>query len=108
MYLTLKQPFYPASRRLKFYLLGSFIFSAVIVTILGVYSALDKGLTAICEPFSSKTDASLYNSIIAVSLSLYIVIALFSIVYTGRMLSKPGISPNIKQLFMKKHILYVV
>ena len=30
LYLTLKQPFYPASRRLKYYLMSSFIFSLLI------------------------------------------------------------------------------
>mmetsp|Transcript_34661 Transcript_34661/g.34289 ORF Transcript_34661/g.34289 Transcript_34661/m.34289 type:complete len:210 (-) Transcript_34661:873-1502(-) len=115
LYLTLKQPFYPASRRLKFYLLASVIFSGTIITSFGIYGSQSNGETAgllnLCTLDSGSRASSAstwYNSILAIVLSLYIVIALFSIVYTGRMLSKPGISNNIKRMFLKKHILYVV
>lgn len=44
LYLTLKQPFYPAGRRLKYYLLFSFLFSASIVTVLAIYSSANAGI----------------------------------------------------------------
>jgi hypothetical protein len=108
LYLTLKQPFYPAQRRLKFYLLGSFLFSAGVVSIMFFYSAGRYSIIENCSPITKDTSATIYNSIMAISLSIYIMWALFSVVYTGRMLSKPGISENIKKLFLKRHILYVV
>ena len=108
LYLTLKQPFYPASRRLKFYLAASVLFSATIVASYGIYGSYNGGVLNLCALDSNSNASTWYNSILAVVLSFYIIIALFSIVYTGRMLSKPGISNNIKRLFLKKHILYVV
>lgn len=108
LYLTLKQPFYPAQRRLKFYLIASVLFSASIITSYGIYGSYNGGILNLCALDSESSASTWYNSILAIVLSLYIVIALFSIVYTGRMLSKPGISNNIKKLFLKKHILYVV
>lgn len=108
LYLTLKQPFNPAQRRLKFYVMGSVIFSASIILTMALYSAYNGGIEEMCRADTSTSAATLYNSILAICLSVYILIALFSVVYTGRMLSKPGISNNIKKLFLKKHILYVV
>ena len=34
--------------------------------------------------------------------------ALFSIIYTGRMLSRPGISAQIKDMFFHKHVMYTI
>lgn len=34
--------------------------------------------------------------------------ALFSIIYAARMLSRPGMSSDIKQIFIQKHVFYVV
>lgn len=45
LYLTLKQPFYPASRRLKFYLLGSVIFSASVMVIMTSYASSKNGIS---------------------------------------------------------------
>ena len=108
LYLTLKQPFYPAQRRLKFYLFGSFLYAFIVTIIQIMYVSNKNGLADICSNATDRDGAYLYNAIIAICLSFYILIALFSVVFTGRMLSKPGISQNIKKLFLKKHILYVV
>jgi hypothetical protein len=108
LYLTLKQPFYPAQRRLKFYLIGSVLFSGFVIFVLTIFSANTGSISENCSSVADSKVATLYNSIMAVCLSIYILTALFSVVYTGRMLSKPGISENIKKLFLKKHILYVV
>lgn len=88
--------------------MGSVIFSAAVIVVMTSYAGSKNGIVEMCKPESDTYSASLYNAIIAICLSFYIIIALFSIVYTGRMLSKPGISNNIKRLFLKKHISYVV
>ena len=36
------------------------------------------------------------------------MVALFSIIYSGRMLSWPGISSEIKNMFLWKHVLYTL
>lgn len=41
-------------------------------------------------------------------LSLYIVVAIYSTVYSYRRLHRPGVSAPVRSLFVKKHFLYVV
>ena len=42
------------------------------------------------------------------TLSLYIVVAIYSTVYSYRRLHRPGVSAPVRSLFVKKHFLYVV
>ena len=42
------------------------------------------------------------------TLSLYIVVAIYSTVYSYRRLHRPGVSAPVRTLFVKKHFLYVV
>jgi len=100
--LTLRQPFYPAKRRLKFYLLFSF---CLALTMVGV-SAHKAGQT--CFAPSVSGDSKSQNSLLAFMLSCYILVSLFSIIYSARMLSRPGISSEIRSMFMKKHVMYAV
>ena len=48
------------------------------------------------------------NLVLAMTLSLYIVIAIYSTVYSYRRLHRPGVSRAVRSLFVKKHFLYVV
>ena len=41
-------------------------------------------------------------------LSLYIVIAIYSTVYSYRRLHRPGVSAPVRAMFVRKHFLYVV
>lgn len=43
-----------------------------------------------------------------ISLSLYIVIAVYSLAYSFRRLHRPGVSASVRNLFLKKHFLYVM
>uniref|UniRef100_A0A7S3JEQ7 PIPK domain-containing protein n=1 Tax=Euplotes harpa TaxID=151035 RepID=A0A7S3JEQ7_9SPIT len=45
---------------------------------------------------------------LATLLSVYILISIFSVIYAARMLSRPGISSEIRIMFIKKHVLYAV
>jgi hypothetical protein len=42
------------------------------------------------------------------TLSCYIVVAIYSTVYSYRRLHRPGVSTFVRTLFVKKHFLYVV
>jgi len=42
------------------------------------------------------------------TLSLYIVVAIYSTVYSYRRLHRPGVSAPVRSLFVKKHFVYVV
>ena len=100
--LTLREPFYPAKRRLKYYLLSSFIL-AIIVSSASIHTASETWLAP-----TSSAKSVVQNSMMIILLSLYILISCFSVVYAARMLSSPGISSDIRSLFMKKHLLYAI
>lgn len=100
--LTLRAPFYPAKRRLKFYLLSSFGL-AVFIALTSIGSSRHT-----CLAPTSAAASNIQNAALAFLLSLYILISIFSIIYSARMLARPGISSDIRQIFMKKHLLYTI
>ena len=61
-----------------------------------------------CKASANAVKSERQNGALAVVLSLYILISLFSIIYAARMLSRPGISSEIRKMFMKKHVLYSI
>ena len=105
---TLKDPFYPGGRRLKWYIIFSLL-SCVGLVILTRGKLEDQ-----CEVAGSDWDDSqLYdigqwsNFFLAMSLSVYIVLALYSCVYAYRRLTRPGMSGEMRSYFIKKHVAYV-
>jgi len=42
------------------------------------------------------------------TLSVYILVALYSVVFAYRRLNRPGVSKEIRLMFIKKHFVYVV
>jgi ABC-type uncharacterized transport system YnjBCD permease subunit len=48
------------------------------------------------------------NVFIAMTLSIYIVVAIYSVVFTYRRLNRPGVSKDVRALFFRKHFYYVV
>ncbi|CDW72257.1 phosphatidylinositol phosphate kinase [Stylonychia lemnae] len=108
--LTLRNPFYPSKRRVKFYI----IFSSIIVSILVV---LEKDfiqsknsrvfywlLLDNCDDYKGFEQSTLIsqqasNLIFAMSLSVYIIVALYS--------SRPGLNKRVRWFFLRKHWSYV-
>lgn len=45
--------------------------------------------------------------VLALLLSIYIIVALYSCIYALRKLSRPGVSKEIRQMFLYKHFSYV-
>lgn len=45
--------------------------------------------------------------ILAMLLSFYIIVALYSCVYALRRLTRPGVSKQVRTSFLKKHFAYV-
>jgi hypothetical protein len=43
----------------------------------------------------------------AMLLSVYIVVAIYSVVYSYRRLMRPGVSKEVRTLFFRKHFYYV-
>jgi hypothetical protein len=50
---------------------------------------------------------SLFSLIACLQLTLYNLMALFSCVYAFRKLTRPGMSSEVKRLYILKHISYV-
>jgi len=48
------------------------------------------------------------NLILAMSLSAYIIVALYSMIFSFRRLNRPGVGPGVRKLFQKKHSAYVI
>jgi hypothetical protein len=48
------------------------------------------------------------NLVLAFALSVYILIAIYSFVFAYRRLERPGVSKEVRQMFLKKHLYYVI
>lgn len=48
------------------------------------------------------------NLILAFMLSIYILVAIYSFVFAYRKLERPGVSKEVRSMFLKKHLYYVV
>jgi hypothetical protein len=47
------------------------------------------------------------NLVMAMLLSIYILVAIYSVVYSYRRLMRPGVSKTTKKMFFRKHFYYV-
>jgi hypothetical protein len=120
--LTLWSPFTPASNRAKFYYMGSVAATLVMMIYIGISNAIyahNAGskhcydcLDHYDSSYSSGTVGTMMvskgNIILAVALSIYIIIAFYSTIFAYRRLNRPGVSKTVRQLFVKKHFLYVI
>ena len=95
--LTLKSPFYPHDRRMKWYLSLSPILAGVLVLITS-------------DKTQSHNVFSFYIESIAgcTVITIYILFAIFSCAYNYRIGMKPGMSPEIRQQCIYRHIFYVI
>lgn len=102
--LTLKNPFEPAKRRMKYYLgLSALIcIPLAIVTNKSLNSSTDQQTDSV---LSKETEIS--HLILASCLSAYMLIALYSCVYASRRLARPSINNQIRVFFLRKHYYYV-
>ena len=124
--VTLKDPFYPGKRRMKFYFYGSFL---VAVLFTGISKST---LGDVCTNNTNKAFAHeygllrigsgegidindriikkgyYYSYVIGlIQLISFMLIALYSCVFAYRRLTRPGISSEIRYVFIRKHITYV-
>ena len=106
---TIADPFSPAYRRVNMYYVFCGIASFVLVMIIAMASLKNEG--SCIEKTGTSSFAQIQdvaNIILAITLSLYIVVAIYSVVYSYRRLSRPGVSKEVRHLFVKKHLVYVV
>lgn len=49
-----------------------------------------------------------YNIGMSITLTLFIMMGIYSIIFAYRRLKRPGVSIQMRRLFLKKHVLYVI
>ena len=69
--------------------------------------SIDESQNACMYPIFTH-NSQLQNISFVVALTIYILLALFSMIYAMIMLLRPSISSEIRQIFMKKHIIYAL
>jgi len=116
--LTIKSPFNPASSRSKFYYLASAALPIMLVLIIyGADSAKTNDCKSCTDLYTLKTTTTTVtgtvvhgagNMILAITLTCYLIVASYSCVFAIRRLNRPGVSKDIRIMFVKKHFLYVL
>jgi len=95
----MRDPFYPAGRRMKWYLMFSTIFSIVVP-----FLTIGRGLSA-----GDKTVNTVFESSFTVCLiSVFFIFAIYSSVQALRLTTRPGISREMRKHFAYSHIIYII
>ena len=55
-----------------------------------------------------KNSNTAFNLVLGVNLSFYMLVGFYSIIFAFRRLVRPGVSIEMRKLFLKKHALYVI
>ena len=103
--LTLQSPFEVARRRMTYYTVLSIVLPAAFT--LQIWYNQDKAHfdpEHLVDPPRFEPSTSL---VLAIGLSAYILVALYSIIFSLRRLYRPGMSIEIRKLFQRKHTMYV-
>ena len=97
--VTLGAPFEVAGKRMNYYNIICLVFSTLLTAINWTFQ--DQKYYR--QGDISKTVFSLNHMILAFSVTLYLMIAIYSVVFSSRRLNRPGMSKELRQLFSKKH-----
>ena len=96
--LTLRNPFYPHDRRMKYYK-----YSSILISIVCSFTTIDKlGKT------KEINLVMLENATGSLIITVYILFAIFSCAYSYRLLTRPGMSDHIRKDFISRHVQYVL
>ena len=95
----MRDPFYPAGRRMKWYIIISVIIGAVVP-----FLTIGRGLST-----GTETDnPTVFESAFTVCLiSLFFIFAIYSSVEALRLTTRPGISREMRKHFAYSHIIYI-
>lgn len=116
--LTLQSPFTPATSRVKWYFTFSILIPSLYYTYFFFHNEEESGYRCIERYYNPRTVDITDNEVEKIQtsgnwlttmlLSLYIVVAFYSVFYSKRRLSRPGISKDVRQLTFRKHATYVI
>lgn len=117
--LTIQSPFTPAGSRSKFYYGVSTIVPLVMVIIIHI-TRQQTETNDTCKSCLNLYDSSsrstvvrgtmitgIGNYILSFVMSVYILVAIYSVIYAYRRLERPGVSKEVRSMFLKKHSVYV-
>ena len=104
----LQSPFSVTRGRLKFYVSVSLLIATVAVIFIFFKQDRHQWDNFYEQQFQLRVDRPDSNLILAMSFSVYILIALNSWIFSCRRLNRPGVSKEVRQQFQKKHTTYVV
>ena len=96
--LTLRNPFYPHDRRMKYYK-----YSSIFLAFCGSLTTTDK--LGMAQKISLVMVENATGSII---ITFYILFAIFSCAYSYRLLTRPGMSGQVRKDFIHRHFFYVI
>lgn len=96
---TMRNPFYPHDRRMKFYLPSAILFA------LCTYNMC---LARIAEPPGNGGLNNFQRSMFSVGwISIYLIVSISSVAYAYRVNTRPGMSTEVRKDFIWRHSLYV-
>jgi hypothetical protein len=93
-------PFYPAERRMKWYIIGAFCFASFLPHI-----TLGRGMNSLSEHSSDWMEVKSTTGVIV--MSLFYFFAISSSVMAVRLTTRPGISSELRKQFAFGRILYL-
>ena len=113
---TLKNPFETTKVRLwKYVLLSIFVpmFLTIFIWLLSrqeyptlYYKTKDLFDTPLKAPNNPVSEY--YNLLLGLTLSIYMLVGFYSIIFAYRRLVRPGVSIEMRKLFLRKHAIYVI
>ena len=117
--LTIQSPFTPARNRSKwYYMISAAVPIITILFVIFVDKQVDDGDGDHCDTCLTRNEGTgvttvnalsgAGNLVLALALSIYILVAIYSFVFAYRRLERPGVSKQARSMFLKKHLYYVV
>lgn len=103
--LTLLSPFDVARNRMAYYETVSFLFGVGFGILIWNYQ--DK-YSFMRGDIDTEGNSRFSDLTLALSLSVYILVAVYSMIFSERRLKKPGVSEDVRRRFQNKHTTYVL
>ena len=97
--LTMRNPFYPHERRMKFYLAFSLVLAGICFPL-----SLQRISAPAEEEKLDKHERALFS---VCFLTVYIIFAITSVAYAWRVNTRPGMSTSVRKQFIWRHSWYV-
>lgn len=108
--LTMGSPFSPHERRMKVYLIVSFVLASICTKLtMGSRIITKFGPEGLIDPDDLTGNTIMSQAAWGVGvLTIYILYSVFSIAYAYRLNTRPGFSAGIRGAFISNHVQYVL